>query len=220
MNAFPSHLVEFEIDNVAYYFIRMLKSNRLLCWKTMASQCDSWSGRGVSVHARKVGKDNLQFLKLWDSIPKDDQQKIEAAQEEIVINVVNKMAKARAARKKKYENIPKEITCSNCNKVQKMNPGIIAKKIEKLNVLLDDYLKNFQCQKCNPTKGRKANPKYKDMPEELICKCGASVKANYTYLSKKAEAKKITLDDLIKSYQCQKCHPTKGRKKGQKTKIK
>ena len=59
----------------------------------------------------------------------------------------------------------------------------------------------------------KRKKKYTDLPEMLTCKCGAQVKANYSYLQKKADAKKIPLMDLVKGYQCQKCNPTKGRKK-------
>jgi len=47
----------------------------------------------------------------------------------------------------------------------------------------------------------------------LKCKCGRETKANYYYLQKKADAKKIPLDDLVKSYQCQTCNPTKRKKK-------
>jgi len=63
----------------------------------------------------------------------------------------------------------------------------------------------------NARKQRKK--KYDGLPEFLECKCGAKVKANYSYLQKKADAKKVPMDDLIKGYQCQTCNPTKGKKK-------
>jgi len=181
----------------------------------MDSQCDSWSGRGVSVHARKVGKDNLQFLKLWDSIPEDEQKKIEAVQEEIVTDVANKMAKARAARKKKYENIPRVLVCTKCKSKINIVPSIIVKKLEKLNLTIEKYTEGFICTVCRPVKrGRKANPK--NAPQDLVCKCGKKITYPLNYIKKVAEKKGKTVEEIIKGYKCQVCSPTKGRNKKEK----
>jgi hypothetical protein len=60
---------------------------------------------------------------------------------------------------------------------------------------------------------RKKKFDFSKLPEFLTCKCGREVKANYYSLQKKADKQMIPLDDLVKSYQCQTCNPTKGRKK-------
>lgn len=62
-------------------------------------------------------------------------------------------------------------------------------------------------------KKRKKKYDFSHLPEFLTCKCGKEVKANYYYLQKKADDKKVPLDDLVKGYVCQSCCPTKGRKK-------
>lgn len=62
-------------------------------------------------------------------------------------------------------------------------------------------------------KKRNAINQFKDYPEFLTCKCGRETKANYYYLSKKAEEKGVEVMDLVNGYVCQVCHPTKGRKK-------
>ena len=60
---------------------------------------------------------------------------------------------------------------------------------------------------------RKKKFNFDGLPEFLKCKCGREVKANYYYLQKKADAKKVPLQTLVDSYQCQTCNPTKGRPK-------
>lgn len=63
---------------------------------------------------------------------------------------------------------------------------------------------------------RKKKFDFSNLPEFLTCKCGKEVKANYYYLQKKADEKKVPLDDLVKSYQCKACNPVRrGRKASQ-----
>lgn len=65
-------------------------------------------------------------------------------------------------------------------------------------------------------KKKKKKYDFSKLPEFLKCKCGRETKANYYYLQKKADQKKIPLDDLVKGYQCQTCRPTKGNKGNKK----
>jgi len=60
---------------------------------------------------------------------------------------------------------------------------------------------------------RKKKYDFSSFPEFLKCKCGREVKANYYMLQKKADEKKIPLEDLVNAYVCQTCCPTIGRKK-------
>jgi len=63
-------------------------------------------------------------------------------------------------------------------------------------------------------KNRRKKYDFSKFPEFLECKCGRQVKGNYYQLQKKADAKQVPLDDLVKNYVCQSCSPTpRGRKK-------
>lgn len=62
-----------------------------------------------------------------------------------------------------------------------------------------------------PKRTRRSLDEFKDYPEFLVCKCGSETKANYSYLSKKAEKEGVTVMDLVNGYVCQTCNPTMGR---------
>ena len=63
-------------------------------------------------------------------------------------------------------------------------------------------------------KNRRKKYDFSQFPEFLECKCGRQVKGNYYQLQKKADAKQVPLDDLVKNYVCQKCSPSpRGRKR-------
>jgi hypothetical protein len=62
-------------------------------------------------------------------------------------------------------------------------------------------------------KKRKKKYDFSKFPEYLTCKCGREIKANYYALQKKADAQTVPITDLIDGYQCQKCNPTKRKRK-------
>lgn len=169
-----------------------------------------------------VDIDNLKFLDVWDQLSKDLQEKLIKGDEEVVVEAQERMEHARKHRRNKYPNVPHEVTCKNCGVVQKMSPGMIVARAEKIakeksNNLYtaEDYIKAFICQKCNPTKGRK--PSHNLPPKiELKCKCGKTVLYPAAVALKFATKKGLTIEKYISTYQCQTCNPTKGRKKGKK----
>jgi hypothetical protein len=69
--------------------------------------------------------------------------------------------------------IPKEMVCTKCKAVVKTVPAQTKIRYEKMGLTLEQFIKQFVCQKCNPTKGRgkgrKPNPAYADIPKHLTC---------------------------------------------------
>lgn len=92
--------------------------------------------------------------------------------------------------------------------------GVWDKLTNETQISVDEHIEKIIEEM--PKRGRKPRADFKGLPENMVCKCGREVKANYYYLSKKAEDKGTTLKELIESYQCQICNPTKGRKKKKK----
>jgi hypothetical protein len=134
------------------------------------------------------------------------------------------MGKMRRGRRKKYENVPKELTCVQCKCTIEITPSVLAKKVEKLDIkakeagkpgiLLVDYISDFHCKRCRPpVKGRKANPALAHLPTELVCGCGNKISVTPSYIVQRAKIKNITPEELVKNYKCQVCNPTKGKGK-------
>jgi len=164
-----------------------------------------------------VDVDNLKFLGVWDQLPNEMQEKLIKGDIDGENEAKTRMDHARQHRRNKYPDIPREVKCNNCGVVQKMAPGNIAARIDKLAsergiYLLDDFLKDFQCQKCRPTKGRRA--KHNLPPKiELVCSCGNRVSYPASIVSKTLEKKGITLEQYQSGYKCRTCKPFRGRQK-------
>jgi len=196
--------------------LEFMKPDKIRCWgKNSVDE----GLIPLMVNVKNIPIDELKEIKVWDKLDQNIQSELEGRIEGDKIAVLERMEKARKGRRQKYPGIPKTYECVNCHVVQTIHHSVIRKRLEKTGMLLDDFIKDFQCQKCRPTKGKKASTNkqavfFKTLPTELVCKCGRKVKANYTYLSKKAEKLGVTMDSLVRGYSCQKCSPTIGRKKG------
>lgn len=214
----------FESDGKSYEAVKFIAPDRLLVWdKSGKATSDTWTGMtGWNIEVCRVMnlKDIelviLKSMKVYDLLStevKDEMEHIIRVQKDQTKEL---MAKARAGRKKKYENIPKEIECSVCHKTIEAIPSKIAKIVEKSGVLLVDYLANFKCRSCSPIKhrGKVANPNNTKYPKKMKCGCGEEVNTNITYLRAKAEKLGKTIEELIANFKCQGCEKTpRGRKK-------
>ena len=60
----------------------------------------------------------------------------------------------------KYAHLPKELVCACGNKVA-TSPSQIVQRAKQKKVTPEEIVKNYQCQTCNPTKGRKKGQKIK-----------------------------------------------------------
>ena len=216
----------FESDGNSYEAIRLIKPSTLLVWdKSGKVKSGAWTGmtgwneevcREMSIE--EIELDVLKSMKLYNSGLLSIE--IKDRMEHLVRNkdgqVKELMAKARAGRKAKYTNIPKELTCSICKGTVEAIPSKIAKIVEKKGILLVDYLAGFKCKKCaDPVRrGRAVNPLYANLPKIMKCACGNEVTANFVQLSAKAERLGTTIEELIKNYKCQTCEKTpRGKRK-------
>lgn len=202
----------------------------LVCWEELPSQGGWNQARCFGLHVKWVDEDNLKFIGVWDKLSKKVQSQVadfgheQAAIEEANRQAVReKMGKARKARRQKYPDIPKEITCTNCGTVIKQAPSVTAATCRRKNILVTDYIKGFECRSCNPPKrGRQIDPKYAHLPKEieLVCsKKGCSEKRTVTRSNVIAAAKKkeLEVDKYMKTYVCPKCNPTKRKRSKPKT---
>lgn len=169
----------------------------------------------LDVH--KIELDVLKRYDVWPKLSVNVQKELEGMTAGQRAAVHGLMAKARAGRRNKYPNVPKELVCTTCQCKVNTAPSVLVARVEKLKKIhgpiysIDDYIKAFQCQKCHPTKGRQANPVTSNLPKEMVCKCGHKVKTNPSTLVKAAAKKNITPEEFVKRYRCQSCEPTRGR---------
>jgi len=173
------------------------------------------------IDVKEIDVEVLKIMKVWDNLPEEIQKDVicrsefENKQKEIEKQqVIEHMGKMRMGRRKKYENIPKELTCIQCNGTIEVTPSILAKKIEKSGLLAVDYIAKFKCKRCAPPiRGRKANPALAHLPTELVCTCGNKISVTPSYIAQRAKIKGITPEVFVSTWKCQKCNPTKGRGK-------
>jgi len=201
----------FELANGRKFsFVRFIPPKKLLVWEDMVC-------KGLDVN--DVDVETLKAINVWDSLPVEIQNTIAIRKVDEVKEVHELMAKARASRKQKYENIPKELTCIQCKCTIEVVPSQLAAKVNKKGILLVDYIANFKCKRCDPpVRGKKANPIYANLPKQLVCKCGKSINVSPYALVSRAKDKGVTIEQFVAGYQCQVCNPTKGKgKRGKKS---
>lgn len=164
-----------------------------------------------------VSVDMLKQIDIWKEIPSNIQKELESKIIQQVEDVSSKMEKARAGRRARYKDVPREVVCASCGKTFPIAPGSIVKKVDMLvasGVIINipEYVSQWKCQKCNPTKGRKKNPELANVPAELVCNKCKTVKAcPPSSIAQRAKLKGITIQKFLDTYVCQVCNPTKGR---------
>lgn len=215
----------FNIDNRKFRYIRMLKKdpNEMFVWEEMPTGFGGHGSHnliGKSLSLSCVGVENLKKIGIWNSLSEDTKKALEIAPQ---MAISDKMEKARASKRNKYPNIPKEIECIQCHAKEPVSPSITAKKIENINLKrgfswnIDDYLKQYKCAKCEPRRrGKAANPEFSTLPKKLVCKCGYEAILNPSILKTKAEKLGVTIQHLIDNYKCQTCEPTRRGRKAKK----
>ena len=213
----------FLVGGTEFRYVRFDAPDNVVAWRQYIKSGEHFERIGI-LKIERIQTDSLKALGIWDKLGKDIQDNLLKTEDEVPENL-QKAWKARKAKGPKYPNVPSEVTCIECGKVQKMSPGAIVKTAEKWavkNQLIPDtekWIKQWKCQECAPSKGRKASH---NLPPkvELKCKCGAVVIYPASTALRFATKKGLKVEEYIKNYECQRCHPTKGRPKGKKNKVK
>ena len=208
---------EFKIGDEILHFVSFHEgSKKIVYWeheKSYGENTDTCKHMSIS----HLSFDILKELCIWDKLTPEDQERHGNGGQKRIQEIKERTSEGTGKKRvEKHPNVPEELTCITCNKTQKIVKSVLVARVEKQEISLEDYIKGFQCQACNPTKGRKANPKYAHLPKELVCKCGNKVATSAGAIVAKAEKLKITPEEVVKQYVCQTCNPTKGRKKGKK----
>jgi len=213
----------FENDGKSMEVVKLVHPDKILVWdKSGKATSDSWTGMSGGteellrlIKLEDIDLELLKKLKVWNVVAPEVQSAVSNHVRVIVENAHDVMAKARAGRKVKFANIPREMICVKCAEPIKVVPSTVAAKVEKLGILLVDYIKDFHCQHCRGpvTRGKKPNPAFAHLPKVMKCKCGKEVVINVYQLKNKAEKMNTTIEELIKNFECQGCNRTIGRKK-------
>jgi hypothetical protein len=215
------HLTVFEDkDSEELYFVKLLENRHIFAWESR------YQDGGFSHYARRIPLsqvpiETLKQINIWDNLTDGEKSELQRLEEGEVQGTHAHMEKMRRRRRMKYEGVPREVVCCGCGLKQKMAPAQIVKRAEKEVRSIENWVKEFRCQKCNPVKrGRKADPKYAHLPKELVCKCGNKVNTSPSAIVTRAKKLGITPEEVVNQYVCQKCAPTKGRHKRKKSKKK
>jgi len=199
------------------YLIKFIKPNTLEYWydATDRQRNPLDTIKQGLIKVTEVSQVALTNLSVWEQLSKKVQQEVTEAEEAYRNAPKDRMKHARSKRRNKYEGIPREVTCSKCNKKQAIQPAQILKRAENADMAWQDWVEKFRCQGCfKSPRGRKANPKYAGLPTELVCSCGKTIKTTPYYLVNISEKRGVTVDEFVADFHCQGCRPSKrGRKK-------
>jgi len=193
------------VDGVEHYFVKYIKPTFLLCWTKTDRKDYDCSG----VNVRDVDVDTLKTLRVWNNLSETMQEEIKVEKELKTNGTQESITDVKKGRRKKYPDIPKEITCISCKNVIQIPPSVTAKKLEKMDSTIEKYVEVYECSKCNPPKrGRQKDPN--NAPQEMVCKCGNKVTYLMNHIKKVAEKKGKSVEEFINGYECKKCNPPLG----------
>ena len=133
-------------------FVKVIK-DRIMIWRKDERLDAYYCGK---LDYSLVDEDILTKAGIWEDLPKKVRSEIIKAQEEKQQSIKEKMELAREKRKKRYDfsHLPDVMKCK-CGTEIKPNYYYLQKKADKKGIPVDDLFKNFKCQKCESTRGRK-----------------------------------------------------------------
>jgi hypothetical protein len=208
-------------NNGLYFYSKLNLPKYVTVWTEMVNK-DGWDATSCKLlPILDISENVLKEINVWDLLTEELQNQVkeydevESNKPKIVIDNVDVEKVVR--KRKKHPNYPSEIACIKCKTMMKVNVGNLSNKLERLNLTIEEYVKISTCQVCVPSKGRKSGNK--SLPTILKChgeNCNNEVTYASANLIKYAERKGLTINELIASYKCQSCAPSK-RGKGAKT---
>jgi hypothetical protein len=151
--------------------------------------------------------DSLKSAGLWDKIEKNVRNDIENGVVRQKEEICEKMEDIRSKRKRNpvFAKMPDKLTCIKCGRESSYSKGAYCKRADDKQINVLDLVKDYVCQKCNPTKGRKAKPEFEGIPNKMKCACGYETNVPKRQYIEKSKKQGVKVSDLIKSYQCRKC---------------
>lgn len=222
MNHLCDDLTEFtSLNGRKFFFVKMHGPNSLHVWEDVGG--DRFHDHRMlqrTIPVQQVEVEVLKKLNVWDGLSDKLKSEVGKITDKDQGCIDTLMEKARAARKIVHANMPKEIVCIQCGKKLNIAPCILLKRVEKIvadkglsTYTVADYVKEYRCQRCHSTKGRKANPEYANLPRELKCsKCGVVKPCAPSSIAQRAKSKGISPEEFLKGYVCSNCGgPKRGR---------
>ena len=150
-----------------------LKGGKILAWEKTMVQGDHIDHFSL-VDISDFDVSDLTLMGIWENLSDDIKNGITNKEKFDKEQIGQHMEKMRAGRRKKYENVPRIIECVSCHTKQKIAPGLLIKKTEKIaqekQILftVEDYLKTYECTECKPVfRGRKPNPLFTNLPATM-----------------------------------------------------
>jgi len=124
MNLIEDYEPFVDLEGTQYYFVRLVKPNKLLCWLPYSDRVVK-EARCMGLRVEQINVQELKRINVWNKLPKKVQTDVEEAIERKKNEATERMAHARKGRKKKYDfsDLPDVLTCE-CGKTAKPN-GLI-----------------------------------------------------------------------------------------------
>ena len=144
----------FKHDGRTFEVVRFAKPNKIQVWEKFGEMGGNHYEEGKVLLAETLPVEILQQIDIWKDLSTEVKDQIEGKHIEKKEVLIQRLEVARKVRRKKYENIPTELTCS-CGASIKIQASVLCKRVEERKILLADYVKGYKCQKCCPTKGRR-----------------------------------------------------------------
>lgn len=144
----------FEFEGGTHYLVSMLSTKKHLHVVYPRKSMGAIESQHMRMPVSALPIKTLKEIEVWDDMDSKIKEGMEEHDKLYKTQAHEKMAKARSGRKRKYPNIPRELQCTTCPALIPVPPGTTSKKVDKLGVTLDQYLAQYRCQKCHPTRGR------------------------------------------------------------------
>lgn len=186
----------------------------------------------VMVPIIQVPEEVLKGLSLWDKLD----SRLQKSVQNFVVTAANQFKsdlevpfKPKASKGKRggfgrrgnpeLVGVPRVLLCK-CGKETHINPRTVIERAGEAGIPVEDWVAQFQCQKCRPHKvkgessssgghrGRQADPRYIGLPRQMTCKCGKTTSIGPGLLVKFATAAGKTPQEYAASYLCRGCNPT------------
>ena len=128
-------------------------TNKMLVWEQMKIVANEHHEEMKVIKADILSVETLRKINIWDSLSDDSRKGIEGKRLENKEVLVQRLEIARRSKRQKYgDNVPTELVCIQCGAKIDINQGVLCKRVEDKKMILADYVKNYKCQKCSPSR--------------------------------------------------------------------